>query len=159
MHRTLKLMVVLVSLAIGAMPSFSQSLPDLPITAVEGASEQNRNTHADMAASKKGPGIVYLPIPNTSHVRQLTEGQVNNTTDSIDISSIVNSNEPATKLTGAVSPAGTLVSTGGNPSVVISSRLPVPSNEWERYRMESSPQGQMGGILSGGVIVAFRIAI
>jgi len=159
MQRTLKLMVVLVSLTIGAMPSFSQSLPDLPIAAVDGASEQNRNTHADMAASKTGPGIVYLPMPNTSPVMQLTEGQVDNTTDSIDITSIVNSNEPATKVAGAVSPAGAIVSTGGNPSVIISSRLQVPSNEWERYRMESSPQGQRGGILAGGVIVAFRIAI
>jgi hypothetical protein len=112
-----------------------------------------------MAASKTDSGIVYLPMPNTSPVMQLTEGQVDNMTDSIDITSIVNFNKPTTKLGGAVSPAGTIVSTGGNPSVVISSRLQVPSNEWERYRMESSPQGQTGGILGGGVIVALRIAI
>jgi hypothetical protein len=90
---------------------------------------------------------------------QLTEDQVDDMTNSINITSIVKSNEPATKLAGTVSPAGTIVSTGGNPSVVISSRLQVPSNEWERYRMESSPQGQKGGILGGGMIMAFRIAI
>jgi hypothetical protein len=159
MQRTLTLMMVLVSLAIGAAPSFSQSLPDLPVTAVESASEQNRNAHAVMAANKKGPGMVYLPMPNTSPVMKLAGGQVGKMTGSIDITSIVSSNEPGTKLAGGVSRAGTIVSTGGNLSVVISSRLQVPSNELERYRMESYPQGQKGGILAGGVMAAFRIAI
>jgi hypothetical protein len=85
--------------------------------------------------------------------------QVNERTGSIDVASIVNSNEPGTKLAGAAVEAGTILNAGGNPSIVITSRSQAPTNEWERYLMESSPQGQKGGILGGGVMAAFRIQL
>ena len=116
MQRSIKLMVVLVSLAIGAMTPF------LPVPAVAG-------------------------------------DQVNKMTGSIDRASIVNFIEPSTKLASAVSKAETVISIGGNPSVVISRRSQAPSNEWERYRMESYTQGRKDGILSSGFIAAFRIEI
>jgi hypothetical protein len=113
MKRFIKLMVVLVSLVIGA------TTPFLSVPAVAG-------------------------------------DQVNKITGSMDIASIVNFSEPSTS---AALKAETRISIGGNPSVVISSRSQAPSNEWERYRMESYPQGRKDGILAGGVIAALRIEI
>jgi len=158
MHRTIKLMVVLMSLAIGAMPSFSQSLPDFPGPAVDSASEQNGNAHAAMAVNKIDPGIVCLPIPNTSPVVKLAEGQVDKMTGSIDVASIVNLSESGTKLARAVSQIGTIGSIG-DVGVVISSQSQAHSNEWDRYGRESSPQVQKGGIMARGVMAAFRIPI
>ena len=85
--------------------------------------------------------------------------QADKRTGSIDVASIINFNEPDTKSAEVPSQAGTIVSAGGNPSVIITSRSQAPSNEWDRYLMESSPQGQKGGILSGGVMAAFRIPL
>lgn len=85
--------------------------------------------------------------------------KVNERTGSIDVASIVNLNEPGTKLAGAAAEDGIILSPGGNPSIVISSRSQAPSTEWESYLMESSPQGQRGGILAGGVMAAFRIPL
>ena len=85
--------------------------------------------------------------------------QVNERTGSIDIASVVKFNEPGTKLAGAAAEAGIILSAGGNPSIVISRRSQAPPNEWDSYLMESSPQGQKGGILAGGVMAAFRIPL
>ncbi|MGO9380289.1 MAG: hypothetical protein ACLP29_17305 [Dissulfurispiraceae bacterium] len=158
MQRTIKLMVVLVSLAMGAMTSFSQTLPELPVPSVEITSEQDMNAQAATAANKMGPGIVYLPIPNTSPVIKSAGNQVDKMTGAIDIASIVNFNEPGNDLARAVSQAGTILSIGGV-GVDISSRSQALSNEWERYRMESSPQVQKGGIMARGVMAVFRIPI
>lgn len=95
----------------------------------------------------------FLPVP------AVAGDQVNKMTGSIDVASIVNFSEPETKSARPVSESGMLVSTGGNPSVVISNRSQAPANEWDRYRMESSTQGWKDGILAGGVMAAFRIAI
>ncbi|MGO9950754.1 MAG: hypothetical protein ACLPN1_00915 [Dissulfurispiraceae bacterium] len=94
---------------------------------------------------------LFLPVP------AITGGQGNEMKSSIDIGNIVNFKEPGTKLSGASPPDGTIVSTGGNPSIVIISRSQAPSDDWERYRMESSPPGRKGGILAGGMMAAFRI--
>ena len=85
--------------------------------------------------------------------------QMNKGTGSIDVASIVNFNEPGTKLVRAADEAGTIVIASGNPSVIISSRSRAPLNEGEHYLMESSEQGQKGGILAGGVMAAFRIPL
>ena len=153
MQRTIKLIVVLVSLTIGAIPSFSQSLPDFPGFAVESGSGQNSNAHAAMAANKIDSGIVYLPITNTAPVVKLAGDQVDKMTGSINIASIINFNEPGTKFAREVSQAGTIASIG-DVGIVISTRA--PSNEWERYTMESSPQV---GIMASGVMAAFKIPI
>ena len=116
MQRYIKLIVVLASLAIGAVTPF------FTVPAVAG-------------------------------------DQVTKMTGTIDIASIVNIIEPGTKLESAVSKAKAIISIGSNPSVVIRSRSQAPSDEWERYRAESNPQGRKDGILAGGVIAAFRIEI
>ena len=78
---------------------------------------------------------------------------------SIDIASIVNFHNAGTKETRQGTQAGTIVSMGDNSNVVINSRSQSSSIEGERYRMESSTQGQKGGVLAGGLTVAFRIDI
>ncbi|MGO9951231.1 MAG: hypothetical protein ACLPN1_03350 [Dissulfurispiraceae bacterium] len=158
MQRTIKLMVVLVSLAIGTMPSFSQSLPDLSVSAVDSASGQNMNAQAAKAENKMVPGIEYLPMPNNSPVVKLAKVQVDKMTNPIDIASIVNFNEPGTKLSGAVSQDGTIASIGGV-GIGISKRSQASSSDWERYGTESSPQVQKSGIMARGVIAAFKIPI
>ena len=85
--------------------------------------------------------------------------QVNERTGSIDIASVVKCKEPGTKWAGAAAEAGIILSAGGNPSIVISRRSQAPPNEWDSYLMESSPQGQKGGILAGGVMASFRIPL
>ena len=117
MQRYIKLIVVLVSLAIGAV-TLSFTVP-----AVAG-------------------------------------DQITKMTGTIDIASIINIIEPGTKLENAVSKAKAMISIGSNPSVVIRSfRSQTPSDEWERYRAESSPQVRKDGILAGGVIAALRIEL
>ena len=110
--------------------------------------------------------LVGLAIGTMAHflaVPAFAGDQVNKRTGSIDVASIVNFNEPGTepvtKLVGAAADAGTIVIAGGNPSVVISNRSRAPLNGGERYIMESSEQGQKGGILAGGVMAAFRIPL
>lgn len=95
----------------------------------------------------------FLPVP------AVAGDQVKKMTGSIDIASIINFSKPETKSAGPVSQAGMIASTDGNPSVVISNRSQAPSDEWGRYRMESSTQGWKEGILAGGVMAALRIAI
>ncbi len=81
----------------------------------------------------------------------IAEDQGTQAGGSIDIASIVNFKEPGTLVTSQSE-------TSDAPSVVISGRSQYPSNEWERYRMESTAQGK-GGFLSGGVIAALRIPL
>lgn len=92
-------------------------------------------------------------------VNAIAGDQINQTTTQIDVASIINLSSPGTQLSGGVSKAGTMLNPVGNIGFSISSRSKVPSSEWERYVMESSPQGQKGGILAGGVIAYFRFPL
>ncbi len=141
------------------MASFSQLFPNLAVHPVGSANEQNKSAASAAAANKIVPGIVNLPMSNTSAVVKMDKVSGYKKTGSIDIASIVNFHNSGTKATKPAIQAGTIASIGDNPNVAISKRSQVPSNEWARYRMESSPQGQKGGVLAGGVMVAFRVAI
>ena len=142
-----------------AMASFSQLFPNLAVHPVGSANEQNKSAASAATANKIVPGIVNLPMSNTSAVVKMDKVSGYKKTGSIDIASIVNFHNSGTKATKPATQAGTIASIGDNPNVAISKRSQVPSNEWARYRMESSPQGQKGGVLAGGVMVAFRVAI
>jgi hypothetical protein len=76
---------------------------------------------------------VNLPISNTSIVVKMDKGPVGKETGSIDIANIVNFHNAGTKTTKQATQAGTIVSIGDNPNVVVSSRLQSPSNEWVCY--------------------------
>ena len=141
-----------------AMTSFSQLFPNLAVPPVGSANEQNVSGTSAAAAKKIVPGIVNLPIYMPSAAK-MDKSLADKKTGSIDIASIVNFHNSETKATRQVTEAGTIVSIGHNPNVVVSSRSHLLSTGGERYRMETSTQGQKGGALAGGVTVAFRIDI
>lgn len=142
-----------------AMTSFSQLFPTLAVPAVGSENEQNMSASAGAAANKIVPGIVNLPILDTSSAAKMDKSPADKKIGSIDIASIVNFHNAGTKAPRQATQAGTIVSIGDNPNVVVISRSQSLSTEGERYRMETSMQGQKGGALAGGVTVAFRIDI
>ena len=142
-----------------ARTSFPQLFPNLAVPSVGSASEQNKSACSAASANKIIPGIVNLPISDTSSAAKMDRSLADKKTGSIDIASIVNFHNAGTKETRQGTQAGTIVSIGDNSNVVINSRSQSSSIEGERYRMESSTQGQKGGVLAGGLTVAFRIDI
>ena len=142
-----------------AVTSFSQLFPNLAVPPVVSASEQNKSNASAAAANKIVPGIVNLPISDASSAAKMDKSPADKKTGSIDIASIVNFHNAGTNVTRQATQAGTIVSIGDNPNVVISSRSQFSLTEGERYRMESSTQGQKGGVLAGGITMAFRIDI
>jgi hypothetical protein len=142
-----------------AMTSFSQLFPNLAVPPVGSANEQNMSATSAASGNKIVPGIVNLPISYTSSAAEMDKSPANKKTGSIDIASILNFHNAGTKATRQATQAGTIVSIGDNPNVIISSRSQSRSTEGERYRMETSTQGQKGGALASGVMVAFRIDI
>jgi hypothetical protein len=141
------------------MTSFSQLFPNLAVPPVGSANEQNMSATSAASGNKIVPGIVNLPISYMSAAAKMDKSPANKKTGSIDIASILNFHNAVTKATRQATQAGTIVSIGDNPNVIISSRSQSRSTEGERYRMETSTQGQKGGALASGVTVAFRIDI
>lgn len=141
-----------------AKSSFSQIFPHLSAPVIKSTADQNGSPSSEVSG-KIVPGIVNIPMPAASAVIRPDKTAAIKKSGAIDIASIVNFARPGSRMAAAAPTNGAIVSTGGNPSVVVSSRSKAPSTEWDRYRMESSPQNQKGGVLGGGVMVALRIEI
>ncbi|HMK55270.1 MAG TPA: hypothetical protein VK448_01380 [Dissulfurispiraceae bacterium] len=101
------------------------------------------------------PSIVNIPIKQAPAASGSGSSRMNS--DSIDIARIVNFVRPGQRAATAPLNDGTILSTSGNPSVVISGRSHTPSAQWDRYRMGSAPQDSKGSSFAAGVMVAFRV--
>ena len=98
-------------------------------------------------------------MPDKTAVARTPKEQSPEKSGSIDIASILNFRTSGPKPVKQPTQDGIIASVGDNPSLVVSSRSQMPATQWERYHMNSSPQSGQGGILAGGVMVAFRVEI